>query len=107
MQVDGTVGTISQYFIHLTHPTVASIMERVERCAPYEAELIAAGFAESGKRVGVKELVWPATKRFVGKMVIKRAWKDGIPGLIELVCMSFYAFYNYAKAWELQQQKDL
>jgi len=107
MQVDGNVGTISEYFIHLTHPTVASIMERVERCAPYEAELIVAEFAESGKRVGVKELLWPATKRFVGKMVVKRAWKDGIPGLIELVCMSFYAFYNYAKAWELQRQKDL
>ena len=107
MQVDGNIGTIGEYFTHLTHPTVASIMERVERCAPYEAELIVAEFAKSGKRVGVKELVWPATKRFVGKLVIKRGWKDGIPGLIEIVCMTFYAFYNHAKAWELQQQKDL
>ncbi len=104
LQVSGRVGRIDSYFVHLTHPTVASVLDRVQRYSDYEAELIAAEFKKSGRKIGAKALIGPALREFWRRLVLRRAYKDGMPGFIEAVIQSFSVFANYAKAWEMQQR---
>lgn len=54
-----------------------------------------------GERFSLLTLLIHPPARFIKTFFLKRAYKDGIPGLIIAVTSSFYVFLKYAKLWEL------
>jgi glycosyltransferase involved in cell wall biosynthesis len=94
--VDGPIGTLRHPLDHLTEPALADHFRRVDRYSTFAAR-------ETGKRrrrVGWLDLTFRPASVLFKTYVLKRGYRDGIPGFLVSAFGAMHIFLKYAKLWE-------
>ncbi|MBI5019004.1 glycosyltransferase family 2 protein [Candidatus Gottesmanbacteria bacterium] len=99
--VTGVVGTLEHPLDHTPHPSVADFLSDIN----HYSTINAAHFYKSGVRVTVWQIIGYPIAKFIRNYVIKRGYKDGTPGIIVALMMSFHSFLTRSKLWHLQKQQ--
>lgn len=100
--VTGVVGTLEHPLDHMPHPTVADFLSDINRYSTINA----AHFHRLGVRASVWQIIGYPVAKFIRNYVIKSGYKDGTPGMIVALMMSFHSFLTRSKLWQLQKNQD-
>ena len=99
--VTGIVGTLENPLMHLPHPTVADFLSDINSYSTINAM----HFYKSGTRTSVWQIVGYPTAKFFQNYLVRQGFRDGMPGIIVALMMSFHSFLTRAKLWQLQKQQ--
>ncbi len=97
LEIDGEIGRLHHAVIHFSHPTLAVMVEKFNLYTTQEARTK----LRMGKKFRLRQFGQPL-RMFWQCYVVKRGYKDGVPGLIAAIMWAFYVFLSFAKLWELQ-----
>jgi len=96
---DGPVGTLAGDLLHDSAETIAAYLTKQNRYTTLAAEsAVAAGQRARAAKVWASPLL-----RFVKFFIVRRGYRDGLPGFIHIVIGCFNSFTKYAKMIELQR----
>ena len=95
-------GKVIRLNAELEHYSYRDLSDQIARIQFFSSEAAAALFAE-GRRVRVSDLVLRPPARFLRAYLLKRGFRDGVPGLIVAAATAFHVFLKYAKLWELER----
>ena len=98
-EVEGRVLRLRAPIFHYTYDDVSDHLRTVSR-------LTAVGAAEvpAGRRIGVGRLVIEPAWRFFRAYVIKRGFRDGLPGFFVAATDAFYVFLRWARVWDRERR---
>lgn len=96
IEVDGTTGTLANKLVHLTHRSVADLVDKINRYSGIEADELAAKGARAPTR---RAIAASFPKAFV------KYWRSGLSkedtvGAIEAALLAFNRTLVLAKLWE-------
>jgi glycosyltransferase involved in cell wall biosynthesis len=77
MIVDGPVGRLAGVVHHHTSPTIAS---RWQKMVAY-AEDRSARWRAAGVRPSVRAAIWQPVRFFLGRVIVREGWRDGVIGV--------------------------
>jgi glycosyltransferase involved in cell wall biosynthesis len=98
-QVSGNIGTLNYPLNHFPHPSVVEFVARINRWTSLDAdEFLTCGVHASWWKI----IAYPVGK-FVQNYIIRQGFRDGMPGLIMALCMSFHSFLTRAKLYQLER----
>lgn len=100
--INGSVGTLSNSFIHMTHRTLEEMVAKTNEWSDVEAKL---RFEANHPHVTWWRLFRVMITGFIDSFFRQGGWKAGVVGWIESMYQAFSMFITYAKLWELQQKK--
>jgi hypothetical protein len=60
---------------------------------------------DNGRRASITKLVLNPPSRFIKFYLVKRGFREGLPGLIVALLESYYVFMKYAKLWEMHRTR--
>jgi len=86
----------------LYHYTYRDISDQVNRLNTH-AKSAAQSMYQEGRTTPACGILAKPLTRFVKHFIIKRGYRDGLPGFLVAVLESYYAFLKYAMLWELHQ----
>lgn len=98
--IEGAIGHLSQPLNHYPHPTVAEFISRINRWTTLDAQV----FYDAGVRSTWWKVICYPVGKFVRNYFFKQGYRDGMPGLIMSLCMSFHSFLTRAKLYMLQSR---
>ncbi len=87
--------------VHLAYPSVNSCIKTHERYALREAEQA----VEHGIKPSIARMLFRPGKRFIGNYFLRQGFRDGVPGLIISIIVSFYLFAIEANIWHINREK--
>lgn len=93
------VGAVQRLAAPLLHYSYRDLADQIDRIQTF-SEIAADGLARRGRRVRWHDLVLRPPARFLRAYLLKRGFRDGVPGLVIAVATAFHVFVKYAKAWE-------
>jgi hypothetical protein len=98
-EVKGRVLRLRAPIFHYTYDDVADHLRTVSK-------LTAVGAAEvpRGRRVGLGRLVVEPAWRFLRAYVIKRGFREGLPGFFVAATDAFYVFLRWARVWDRERR---
>jgi glycosyltransferase involved in cell wall biosynthesis len=99
VQIDGRVNRLQEPLEHYSYQRLGDVIQRLDRYT----ELAALDLREHGRPFRLTALVMRPLGRFFGNYVLKRGFRDGIPGLIMAVSYAYSVFTREAKLWEMTQ----
>lgn len=99
--VTGVVGTLEHPLDHMPHPSVAEFLSDIN----HYSTINAAHFYKTGTRTSVFQIIGYPAAKFMRNYIIKQGYKDGTPGIIVALMMSFHSFLTRSKLWHLQKQQ--
>lgn len=99
LSVDGKVKHLKHHYLHYTYGDISDQIQTIDRYSRTTAE----DMMVSRNRFSVFKLLLRPPFRFLKEYLFKAGFRDGIPGLIIVVCNMFYVFIKYAKLWELEK----
>lgn len=100
--VRGVVGTLKNPLLHTPHPDVAHFLDDINTYSTINA----LHFFEIGKRASWWHIVAYPTGKFIQNYLWRLGFRDGMPGIIVALMMSFHSFLTRAKLWQLQQHAE-
>ncbi|MBL7222642.1 MAG: glycosyltransferase family 2 protein [Candidatus Brocadiae bacterium] len=101
--VDGSVGTIHDYFLHHTYKSFDDLLEKFGRYTTWSAnDLYRKGVRASWVNLTLRPL-W----RFARMYVLRHGFLDGKHGLILCTIAAFNVFFKHAKLWDLYRRAGL
>lgn len=101
---EGDVIDLKTKLIHFTHRDTVSGLLKTAAWTPIEAkELFKAGVG----KVSLFTLFRKGFMEFFRRAVIKRGYKDGMPGLVEAVIQGINRILVYIQVWELEQKPSI
>ncbi|MBF0454333.1 MAG: glycosyltransferase family 2 protein [Magnetococcales bacterium] len=96
IQVTGPVGRLDGDLLHFSAENFQQYLEKHNRYTTLQAQML---MAHPPRWLRLKMVVNPLVC-FIKGYVIKRAFLDGLPGLVHTVCHCFTTFTKYAKLYE-------
>lgn len=99
---DARLGKLASPLYHLSYRSIEDYVDRMNRYT----SLAARSLHEDGKRPRPARLVISPLAAFARHYVLKAGWRDGVRGLVVAAGSAFYAFFKYAKAWDLERAPD-
>lgn len=103
-EIVGRIGEIEEPLVHLTHRSLFDGLRKSIEWTDVEARL----FLQAGHpKIGPLRLIKVVLFDFLQRLIFKRAWKDGVEGVIEAMIQSMNRFLVYVRLWELQQKPSL
>ncbi len=103
-EINGTVGTLQQQLIHLTHRDLFSGLRKSFSWTKMEARLL---YQAHHPPVTWWRLAKVTMEMFIKKYFGQSGWKQGTPGFIESVVQAWNRFMVYEQLWEMQQKPSL
>jgi glycosyltransferase involved in cell wall biosynthesis len=99
--VPGRTDTLQTPLIHFTHRSVEQSLEKDWQYA----DLGAAQLLESGApQVTTSRMLKRVARQFVRRFVVKRGWKDGLVGVVEVFRVLAGDLTTRMRLWELQRE---
>lgn len=89
----------------LRHYTYTDIAHQIRSLNNYSSTAAKSMF-ENGRRASFVKLVLNPPARFLKFYLVKRGFREGLPGLIVALLESYYVFMKYAKLWELWRNES-
>lgn len=98
IKVDGTVGELTEPYIHYNYESVHQYLTKIDRASTSEATHL---------REMSYQLMWYDAIRFPVSDFLKiyfaeKAYKDGLHGLVLALFQAFYSFCTFGKVWEMK-----
>lgn len=98
---DKVISTLKNPLIHNPHPDIASFLNKINRYTELESRY---RYAEGRKSSIIRILINPLSK-FILNFIIKQGFRDGMPGLIMCMMMSYHSFLTWTKLYILCRKK--
>jgi glycosyltransferase involved in cell wall biosynthesis len=95
----GLCGRMQHELQHFPYRDISHHLATIDRYTTLAAEQ----WHAEGRRVGPLALAVHAAAAFLRNYVLRRGFRDGVPGLLISILNSYYVFLKHAKLWELQQ----
>jgi glycosyltransferase involved in cell wall biosynthesis len=96
MEVDGSVGRLTERMLHHSVRSLDQYAEKMERYAIWWAE----DRGEAGRHASPWKILTHTWGRFIRMYLLKGGFLDGGHGLVLSLLSSFSVFQKYAKLWE-------
>ncbi len=93
----GIVGTLHNPLLHTSHPTISSFLDKIDRYSTLESQY---RFQQGIKSSLWKIAVYPIAK-FKYNYLLRQGFRDGVPGAIMAMMMSFHSFLTWTKLYLL------
>lgn len=97
----GKVGTLTHPLLHSPHTTVASFLDKINRYSTLEAQY--------RFKLGIKSSIWKIAiypiAKFKYNYLLRQGFRDGVPGTIIAIMMSFHSFLTWTKLYLLWHKK--
>lgn len=93
--------TLKNPLQHYPHQSVAAFLSEINTYSTLRAQEL---FAQKRRTNFLEILLYPLGKFFVN-YIFKQGFRDGIPGLIIAIMMSFHSFLVRGKLWQLWRKK--
>ena len=87
----------------LQHYAYRDISHHLRKIDAYTT-LIADEWVAEGRRASAARLLLHPAMAFVRNYVLRRGFRDGVPGLVISILNSYYVFLKFAKLWERQRR---
>jgi glycosyltransferase involved in cell wall biosynthesis len=100
-KVSGVVATLTTPLSHMPHQTVTEFLRDINSYSTINAEYL----YNAGTRVSLWHIIAYPVAKFLINYVGKQGFRDGVPGSIIALMMSFHSFLTRAKLWQLQKQR--
>ena len=94
--VDGRVGRLRSEVLHYAYDGLSDHLSTIN----HYTTLAARQMLDDGRRAGPLDLIAHPPLVFLRNYVLRRGFRDGIPGLIVSLMNSYYVFLKFAKLWE-------
>jgi glycosyltransferase involved in cell wall biosynthesis len=98
VQVDGAVGYLRHELQHYAYDGLAEHLATLDRYS----RLAAADLFDAGHRASYWRLALHPLAAFLRNYVLKRGFRDGVPGLIVSAMNAYYVLLKLARLWELE-----
>lgn len=98
--VKGSIGNIREPIIHYPHPTVTEFLREINNYST----IVAQERYEKKIHMNSWEIVLYPVGKFIQNYFIRQGFRDGMPGLIIAVMMSFHSFLVRSKLFMLNRQ---
>jgi len=99
--IDGPWGHLKSDIIHKGYPDLEHFLNSVNR----QSTLEAVKWINTGRKMSLGHAAWRTIDRFFRRYLRKKAYKDGMYGLIIAFFDSLYQILSYAKFREMQNKR--
>ncbi len=97
-RVTGKTGRLRNTLWHFPHPSVSEFLSSINLYSTLRAQEL----YDAHVRVSFLDIIlYPKAKFFVN-YILKKGFRDGIPGFLVAIMMSFHSFLVRGKLWQLQ-----
>lgn len=103
-EFEGEVGKLHEALVHLTHRNMVDGLKKSIEWTGIEAQLL---FESNHPKMSFLRFMKIVHTEFIKRIVFKKGWKDGMPGIIEAMVQAMNRFIVYERLWELQQKPSL
>lgn len=100
-RVRGAVGRMRGELRHYTYRDIADHMARLNAHSSAAARALHA----KGVRSGLVNLLLKPKARFFKFYLLRRGFREGLPGLLVGIMEAFYVYLKYFKLWEIGRRK--
>ena len=94
--ISGMVGTLETPLLHMPHPSVTQFLSDINRYSTINAQYLAA----QNTPVSWWQIIAYPVGKFFQNYVVRQGFRDGMPGMIVAMMMSFHSFLTRAKLWQ-------
>lgn len=101
--LNGKCGHLHSDIIHKGYPDIEHFVSSVNR----QSTLEAIKWINSGRKMSLGRIIWRTVDRFFRRFLRKKAYKDGIYGLVISYCDSLYQILSYVKYLEMKNKRQL
>lgn len=102
-QIDGKIKHLSSPLIHDKHSDLASMVDKTNQWSEIEAKLM---FDAGHPKMNFFRFFSAAFREFWLRVVLQKAYLDGIEGIIYGLYQVFSRIISYSKLWELQLKNE-
>ena len=102
--VEGEVSDLIEPLIHLTHRNMADGIRKSLQWTDIEAQLL---LEAKHPHMSILRLIKVTVWEFFHRVIVLKAYKDGMEGLVEAMTQSWNRFLVYERLWELQRIPSL
>lgn len=101
-QIKGRVGELTNVeIVHRPHPQISSFLAKIDHYSSIEAQYR----HQSGINSTLGHIFFYPLGKFFLNYLVKSGWRDGVPGIIMAIMMSFHSFLTWTKLYLLWHQK--
>lgn len=101
VEVKGRVGDLAGDLEHYSYRDLSDQIDRIQ----FFSGQAAAALKREGASFQLSHLILRPPARFLRTYVLRRGFRDGLPGFVISVASAFYVFLKYAKLWEKTRNK--
>ena len=98
--VEGKIKKIKKPIYHYTYKDFDHQIE----CLNKHSTLSAKCYFKEGKKPKLINIFVNPISRFFKFYILKKGYREGMPGLIVAILESYYTFNKYIKLWELEKR---
>jgi glycosyltransferase involved in cell wall biosynthesis len=99
-QVSGLTGTLQNSLDHFPHPTLTEFIFEINHYSTLNADYL----AKNGVKTNFFQIIGYPLGKFVQNYFWRSGYRDGIPGLLVAVLMSFHSFLTRGKLFLLNRK---
>jgi glycosyltransferase involved in cell wall biosynthesis len=99
VRIEGEVRRLRGECEHHSYRDLADQIDRIQDFSRIQARASHA----AGLPVRIRDMILRPPARFLRAYVLKRGFRDGVPGLVIATATAFHVFLKYAKLWELDR----
>jgi len=97
-------GAVSRMSGELRHYTYRDIADHVSRLNAHSSAA-ARSLHSKGKRARLTDLLFKPKARFLKFYVLRRGYREGLPGFLVACMEAVYVYFKYFKLWELNRHR--
>lgn len=100
-RIEGSVGCLRNSLLHFPHKNLAEFLKEIN----FYTDIRARELKDKNTNVYFWSIVLYPLGKFLVNYIVKSGFKDGIPGLIFAITMSFHSFLVRGKLWLKKEEK--
>lgn len=95
-------GTVRRFRGECEHRSYRDLADQIDRIQDFSGIQARASHLE-GLPARLRDMILRPPARFLRAYLLKRGYRDGVPGLVIATATAFHVFLKYAKLWELER----
>lgn len=103
LEVDGSVGELSGHILHYNYNSISQYIQKIDR--QYSDNEVDT-FLDQNRQINWYDAIRFPMQDFLSNYFMRKAYKDGLHGLVLSILQAFYMFIVFAKIWERQGFKE-
>lgn len=97
-QINGKVAVLNNFLLHYPHKNVAQFLTAINKYSTLHAKEL----AKEGRKSGFLTILFFPLGKFFRNFFWYQGFRDGLPGFLHALFMSFHSFLAQGKLWQIQ-----